>query len=71
MFKVGDMVRVKTEAKAPSKARRAYAEQFHRELYTITGINRRMPVIMYELKHVDSGEDVEGGFYANELVRVL
>ena len=69
-FKVGDLVRVKTDAQAPSSARRAYAQQFHKEYYKIIGVNRRMPIIMFELKHVESGENVEGGFYANELVHV-
>lgn len=69
-YKLGDIVRVKTDAKAPSSARRAYAKQFHTELYKVIKINRRMPIIMFELLHLDSGEKVEGGFYSNELVHV-
>ena len=66
-FKIGDKVRVKTYALAPSSARRAYLQQFHGEYYLIRNINRRMPITMYELQSMDSGLDFEGGFYANEL----
>jgi len=69
-FDIGDHVRIKTHARAISTARRAYLQQFHGELFTITGINDRMPIKMYFLKSMNTEEDIDGGFYANELVRV-
>lgn len=69
-FKIGDRVRIKTDAKAPSSARRAYLQQFHGEYFVVEKINRRMPIIMYELKSMDTEEQIEGGFYANEMGHV-
>ena len=69
-FKIGDQVRIKTHGKAPSSARRAYVQQFHGELFVITGVNRKMPIPMYTIKSLDTEEEVAGGFYANELVHV-
>ncbi len=69
-FKVGDMVRVKTYAKAPSSARRAYLQQFHGEYFKVVRLNRRMPIVMYEIQSMDTDEIIEGGFYSNELTRV-
>ena len=68
-FKVGDIVRVKTEAKKISSSNRAYAEQFHGEYFSIVRINRTLPIAMYYLRSLDTGELIEGGFYANELQR--
>lgn len=68
-FKVGDMVRVKTQAKKISSSNRAYAEQFHGEYFRIQRINRTLPIAMYYLQSLDTGERIEGGFYANELQR--
>lgn len=69
-FKIGDTVRIKTYAQAPSSARRAYLQQFHGELFTISDINSRLPITMYEIKSMDTEETVSGGFYANELTRI-
>jgi transposase InsO family protein len=66
-YKVGDMVRVKTDPKKISSSARAYAEQFHGEYFNIIRINRTLPVPMYYLRSADTGELIEGGFYANEL----
>lgn len=68
-FKVGDLVRIKTEAKTVSSSRRAYAEQFQGEFFRIMRINRTMPIAMYHLRSLDTGDLIEGGFYANELQR--
>ena len=67
-FKVGDQVRVKVNYDQPFA--RSYNEQFSQALYEIIGINRRMPIPMYKLKHLESGEDVMGGWYAQELTLV-
>ena len=69
-FKVGDLVKVKTEAKKISSSSRAYAEQFKGEYFSVIRINRTMPIALYYLKSVDTGEHIEGGFYAQELQRV-
>ena len=66
-LKLGDMVRVKTAAKAIHSSRRAYAEQYNGEYFRIVRINRRLPIPMYYLRSMDSGDFIEGGFYSNEL----
>ena len=68
-FKVGDRVRVKTQSGKVSSSSRAYAEQFKGEYFRIVRINRTMPVAMYYLRSMDTGEVIEGGFYAQELQR--
>lgn len=69
-FKVGEMVRVKTESRRISSGRRAYAEQFHGEFYRIIRINRTVAVPMYYLRAIDDGEYIEGAFYGEELQKV-
>lgn len=69
-FKVGDRVRIKSYVTGLSSRRRAYAKQFNEELFIIHKINKRMPVIMYEIQSMMNDEIIEGGFYANELVHV-
>lgn len=69
-FKVGDLVRLKTEANKISSARRSYAQQFHGEYYRITRINRTLPIPMYYLRSLDTNEHIEGGLYAEQLQRV-
>ena len=67
---LGDMVRIKTNAKAIVSSRRSYAEQFHGEYFRIVRINRRLPIPLFYLKSLDTGEQIRGGFYSNELSRV-
>ena len=69
-FKLGDMVRIKTESKQIVSSRRAYAEQYHGEYYLIERINRRLPIPLYYLRGMDDGVRIDGGFYANELSKV-
>ncbi len=66
-FKLGDIVRVKTESKAVSSSRRAYAEQFKGEHFRIMRVNRTMPIPMYYLRSVDTGDHIAGAFYSQEL----
>ena len=68
-FKLGDLVRIKTSAKKISSSSRAYAEQFKGEYFRIMRINRTLPVAMFYLRSLDTGEMIEGGFYAQELQR--
>lgn len=69
-FKVGDLVRIKTDPTKLSSARRAYAQQFHGEYFRITRINRTLPIPMYYLRSLDTDEHIEGGLYAEHLQRV-
>ncbi len=68
-YKVGDLVRIKTQAKKISSSSRAYAEQFKGEYFRVVRINRTLPIAMYHLRSLDTGEMIEGGFYAQELQR--
>jgi len=68
-FRVGDMVRIKTDPKKITSSSRAYAIQFQGEFFRIVRINRTLPIALYYLKSLDTGELIEGGFYANELQR--
>ena len=69
-FSTGDRVRVKTYGTGISTVRRAYLQQFKGELFTVTAINKTLPVPMYNIKSMDTEDDILGGFYANELQRV-
>lgn len=66
-FKVGDIVRVKSDPKKISSSSRAYAEQFTGPYFRIMRINRQMAVPMYYLRDFDTDEIVKGGFYKEEL----
>jgi hypothetical protein len=63
-FAVGDVVRIKI---AKTKFGRGYHEQFKRELFQVTRINKRMPIITYSIKSMNDGEEIKGSFYSNEL----
>ena len=69
-FEVGDLVRIKTDPKKITSGARAYAQQFKGEYFKIDRINRTLPNPLYHLSSTDTGEDIIGGFYANELQRV-
>lgn len=68
-FKVGDVVRLKTMPKKITSSSRAYAIQFQGEYYRIVRINRSLPIALYYIRSMDTGEFIEGGLYANELVK--
>ena len=69
-YNLGQIVRIKTDAKRPSSSTRAYAEQYKLELFRIVRINKTMPVPMYYLKSMDTEEIIKEGFYGNELSAV-
>lgn len=69
-FKLNEIVRVKIDAKALEPASRAYNPQFKDEFYVIRAINDRLPVPLYYLTATEDDEEIEGGFYSNELTRV-
>ncbi len=68
-FRVGDLVRLKTHAGKVSSSRRAYAQQFHGEYYRVVRINRTLPIPMFHLRLLDTGELIKGGLYAEQLQR--
>lgn len=68
-FRVGDIVRVKTEPKKISSSSHAYAEQFHGEYYQVVRINRTLPIPLYYIRSTNTLDFIEGGFYGNELQR--
>ena len=68
-FSIGTIVRVKTDSGKLSQNRRAYAEQFKGEFFRVVRINRTLPVPMYYLRSLDSGDFIQGAFYSNELQR--
>ena len=59
IFKVGDRVRIKTDSKAISSSRRAYAEQFHGEYFKVINVNTHLPIPMYTIESMDTGERIE------------
>lgn len=69
-FNVGEVVRIKLESKVLSPQSRAYKPQFKEEYFVIRDINRRLPIPLYYLKAMDSNEEIQGGFYSNELTAV-
>ena len=69
-FAVDDLVRIKTDPKKITSEARAYAKQFKGEYFKIIRINRTLPNPLYHLSSTDTGEEIMGGFYANELQRV-
>lgn len=66
-YRLGQTVRIKTDPKKITSSARAYAEQFHGEYFNIMRINRSFPIPLYYLRSADTGELIEGGFYAEEL----
>ena len=68
-FKVGDMVRIKTDP-AEGPFSRSYHEQFSREFFTIIEVKTRMPIPQYVIRSLNDGETIQGGFYSNELTKV-
>ena len=68
-FAVGDIVRVKTLSKKISPTNRSYAHQFTKEFFTVTRINRTLPIPLYYIRSMDTNDDIDGGFYAEELQR--
>ena len=63
-FKVGDVVRIR---KWKNTFDRGYKQTFSNEYYQVNRINGNLPTVTYELKNMNDGEIVIGGFYPNEL----
>ena len=69
-YAVGDTVRVKTDPHGVSSGRRAYAEQFKGEFFTIERVNSALPRPMYYLRSLNTHDQIKGGFYGNELSKL-
>lgn len=63
-FKVNDVVRIR---KWKNTFDRGYKQTFSNELYEVHQINKNLPTVTYELRNMNDGEVVIGGFYPNEL----
>lgn len=64
-FAIGDIVRIKIHH--GNRFARGYEEQFSRELFKVVDISTRMAIPMYFLQSMDTGENITGGTYSNEL----
>ena len=69
-YAVGDTVRIKTDPHGVSSGRRAYAEQFKGEFFTIERVNSTFPRPMYYLRSLNTHDQIKGGFYGNELSKI-
>ena len=66
-FKVGDVVRI---AAWKTKFHRSYKPQQTMEIFEITKVNTSMPIPRYYLKSLETLDDIDGAFHANELTLV-
>jgi len=65
---VGDMVKVKVDAKRPDPASRSYKQRTKDEFFVVTRVSGpRMPVPMYKIRSDDTGDDIVGWWYGSEL----
>jgi len=69
-FTLGQLVRLKLEGGRLAPTKRAYAQQFTGEYFIITRINKQLPIPMYYVRSLDTGEHIEGSFYEQELTAV-
>lgn len=63
-FKIGDMVRIKTEGRTFA---RGYNETFSKEYFQVAEISHRLPIITYKLKSMNTDEYIKGEFYSAEM----
>lgn len=63
-FKINDIVRIR---KMKKKFERGYEQKFTDELFVITEINHKLPIITYTVKSMNTEEPIEGSFYAEDL----
>ena len=66
-LKIGDQVRVH---KYKSKFKKGYQRTFRSEIFTIYKVDTVKPIPLYHLED-EEGEKVEGGWYSQELQRVI
>jgi len=69
-YKVGDTVRIKVQPRsAIAREGRAYARQFQTEYFTVARVKTKQRIPLYEIRSMDTGEDIKGSFYGHELSR--
>ena len=64
LFNVGDKVRIFQER---GQFHRGYMEDFSEEVFTISNVDKTLPVPRYKLKEFN-GDNIIGSFFQNELV---
>ena len=66
-FSIGDHVRI---SRAKSNFQRSYGQIQKHEIFEIVSFNTHLPIPMYFIKSLYDGEEIIGGFYDSELVKV-
>lgn len=71
-LEIGDVVKLKIDdgGLRLSTATRSYNKQFTDENFVINRINTKVPIPLYHLITIDTGERVVGPFYSNELQKI-
>lgn len=63
-FKIGDIVRIKTQQ---TKFSRGYKEKFSDEYFRIIKIENKLAIPTYRIRSLNVDDEIQGIFYANEL----
>lgn len=63
-FKIGDQVKIR---KKTGWLQRGYKQTFSNKNYIIDSINDRLPIVLYKLKNLDSGQKIDKSFYSENL----
>ncbi len=66
-YKIGDRVRL---SRIKNRMTRGYDNTFNYEIFKIVHIDTNLPIPRYYVQQPDTGEDIIGCFYGNELVVV-
>lgn len=66
-FQLNEICRISFDK---TKFSRSYNPTFSDTLYRVTGINHKLPIVMYSLARVGDDEPLLGKFYASELCKV-
>ncbi len=70
-YKPGDVVRIRIDSsKQLGQAKRSYNPQSVGEFFMITRVNRRLPIPMYFIRSLDTGEHIQGSFLGSELTLI-
>ena len=67
-FKIGDRVRI-SELKKPFK--KGYEGYWSPEMFKVLKVNNTKPFPLHEIGDIQTGDKIEGDFYAHELTRVV
>ena len=66
-YKIGDKVRL---ARIRNRMSRGYDNTFNYEVFKISRIDTKLPIPRYYVEQPETGENIVGCFYGNELVLV-